>query len=85
MLANETQRSPLKQMRSPVKASLSARKACSLNPHPARKFDHLDAAGLLDGAENWDWSDMESDFLTPKKRCKDIEVCLCLSFHNDDF
>lgn len=22
---------------------------------------------LLDGAEHWDWNDMEVDFLTPKK------------------
>lgn len=23
---------------------------------------------LLDGAENWDWTDMEADFMTPKKK-----------------
>ena len=27
----------------------------------------VDIAALVDGAENWDWDDMESDFLTPKK------------------
>lgn len=27
----------------------------------------VDMAALVDGAEDWDWGDMESDFLTPKK------------------
>jgi DNA replication ATP-dependent helicase Dna2 len=31
-------------------------------------------ATLMDGAENWDWDDMESDFLTPKKNRKN-KVC----------
>lgn len=29
-----------------------------------------DAAFLLDGAEDWDWDDMNADFLTPKKSPK---------------
>jgi DNA replication ATP-dependent helicase Dna2 len=29
-------------------------------------------AALVDGAEDWDWGDMESDFLTPKK-VKELE------------
>jgi len=27
-----------------------------------------DLSTLLDGAENWDWTDMEADFMTPKKK-----------------
>lgn len=27
----------------------------------------LDMKALLEGAENWDWAEMEDDFLTPKK------------------
>jgi DNA replication ATP-dependent helicase Dna2 len=32
--------------------------------------EDVDMAALVDGAENWDWDDMESDFLTPKKNQK---------------
>jgi len=34
---------------------------------PATHSNDLDISMLLDGAENWDWSEMEADFLTPKK------------------
>lgn len=33
---------------------------------PASNVDDLSV--LLDGAENWDWGDMEADFLTPRKK-----------------
>lgn len=33
----------------------------------ATRNDDLEISMLLDGAENWDWNDMEADFLTPKK------------------
>ena len=45
-------------------------------PAPSATHD-VDMAALVDGAENWDWDDMESDFLTPKKNRKmkvDVEV-----------
>jgi DNA replication ATP-dependent helicase Dna2 len=34
---------------------------------PGSHSNNLDMSMLLDGAENWDWNDMELDFLTPKK------------------
>ncbi|KAG1804110.1 Dna2-domain-containing protein [Suillus subaureus] len=34
---------------------------------PSSHKNNLDVSMLLDGAENWDWNDMEIDFLTPKK------------------
>ncbi|KIK37375.1 hypothetical protein CY34DRAFT_92854 [Suillus luteus UH-Slu-Lm8-n1] len=38
---------------------------------PGSHNNNLDISMLLDGAENWDWNDMELDFLTPKKpNCK---------------
>lgn len=41
--------------------------------HSPRKHKSADASKddlsiLLDGAENWDWADMEADFMTPKKK-----------------
>ena len=41
--------------------------APSLSPSPRKgnaAASDLDITGLTDGAENWDWDDMESDFLT---------------------
>ena len=29
--------------------------------------EHVDLDTLLDGAEDWDWDDMNSDFMTPRK------------------
>jgi DNA replication ATP-dependent helicase Dna2 len=59
---------------SPVKP---ARRFTPLKPKPrpvpsfaAPITDDVDMAALVDGAENWDWDDMESDFLTPKKHQK---------------
>ena len=43
-------------------------------PKPALQDDskenHVDndLVMLLDGAENWDWAEMEADFMTPKKK-----------------
>jgi hypothetical protein len=34
---------------------------------PGSHSNNPDISMLLDGAENWDWNDMELDFLTPKK------------------
>jgi hypothetical protein len=39
---------------------------------------------LLDGAENWDWNDMELDFLTPKKPiCGKSPIKVSLSLEHD--
>lgn len=65
----KTKRSPLKQRRSPVKQSPLDRKACS-SAHSVRSAEHIDIEFLLDGAENWDWDDMESDILSPGERLK---------------
>lgn len=32
------------------------------------KTEDVDMAALMEGAEDWDWDDMEADFLTPKKK-----------------
>lgn len=41
-----------------------------------------DLATLLDGAENWDWTDMEADFMTPKKKtASPNKVTLFFSVH----
>jgi DNA replication ATP-dependent helicase Dna2 len=34
---------------------------------PATRNGDKDISMLVDGAENWDWNDMEADFLTPNK------------------
>ena len=38
---------------------------------PAMHVAHdVDIAELMEGAENWDWDDMNSDILTPKRSPK---------------
>ncbi|KAG2336117.1 hypothetical protein BDR05DRAFT_1006149 [Suillus weaverae] len=54
---------PLSVKRSPV-----ARRSTSLSATaPPINETALDVKALLEGAENWDWADMEADFMTPKK------------------
>ncbi|KAG1738190.1 AAA domain-containing protein [Suillus lakei] len=54
---------PLLVKRSPV-----ARRSASLSATaPPVNETALDVKALLEGAENWDWADMEDDFMTPKK------------------
>jgi DNA replication ATP-dependent helicase Dna2 len=38
-------------------------------PSPSKVFSagDVDISALLEGAEDWDWDDMNSDLLTPKK------------------
>ncbi|KAG2362435.1 hypothetical protein BDR07DRAFT_1030989 [Suillus spraguei] len=56
-------RRPLSVKRSPV-----ARRTASLSATiPLVNETALDVKALLEGAENWDWKDMEDDFITPKK------------------
>ncbi|KAJ7134639.1 Dna2-domain-containing protein [Mycena epipterygia] len=43
------------------------RKAPNVQPKPVYPGD-VDMAALLDGAEDWDWSDMNSDFMSPVKK-----------------
>jgi hypothetical protein len=40
-----------------------------IGPAPARALssEDVDMEALVHGAEDWDWGDMEADFLTPKK------------------
>ncbi|KAI6043524.1 hypothetical protein EDC04DRAFT_713036 [Pisolithus marmoratus] len=66
-------RSPLKQKQSPVKQSPLVRRACS-SAHPVRSTEHLDIEFLLNGAENWDWDDMESEVLSASSRSKITKV-----------
>ena len=52
-----------RRVRSPTKAR---RASCIERPSSSKENDG-DLAMLLDGAETWDWADMEADFMTPKK------------------
>lgn len=58
---------------SPVKVKLPESKekiAPAADTLPAASYvagDDVDIAALTQGAEDWNWDDMESDFLTPKK------------------
>lgn len=50
---------------------------------PGSHSNNLDISMLLDGAENWDWNDMELDFLTPKKpNC--VETPMKVSFFHSN-
>ncbi|PSR81326.1 hypothetical protein PHLCEN_2v6405 [Hermanssonia centrifuga] len=67
-------KSPLRHIyKTPTKPKLVKSGAPLVFPQPAEpKLQSLashdeDIAQLLDGAEAWDWDDMYSDFLTPKK------------------
>lgn len=44
------------------------RTKCSPRKHKLADVSKDDLSILLDGAENWDWADMEADFMTPKKK-----------------
>lgn len=51
-----------------VKRSPGVRRSASLSATaPSVNGTALDVKALLEGAESWDWGDMEDDFLTPKK------------------
>lgn len=49
-------------------------------PSPSKVFSagDVDISALLEGAEDWDWDDMNSDLPTPKKASprKPVKVCL---------
>ncbi|KAG6382086.1 Dna2-domain-containing protein [Boletus reticuloceps] len=62
--ASPTKRSPIKRQRSPVKP-VTPRRACSM---PSGNAPNLSLSALLEGAETWDWQDMESDFLSPARK-----------------
>ena len=62
----DPKRAPSRRRVSPVKPK--SRPVLSGKPPVVITADvDVDMAALVDGAENWDWDDMESDFLTPKK------------------
>jgi DNA replication ATP-dependent helicase Dna2 len=45
--------------------------------------DADDFSALLEGAEDWNWEDMESDFLTPKKKGKPKSTEVSAQFSRD--
>ena len=62
----KTHQSPLRRLyKTPTKANHRKHAA---SPLPALlETATEDVSQLLQGAEDWDWDDMNSDFLTPKK------------------
>jgi DNA replication ATP-dependent helicase Dna2 len=59
--------------RTPKSTRETQPKPTSACKNPAQEGD--DFSALLDGAEDWNWEDMECDFLTPKKKgTKSTEV-----------
>ena len=63
------QKTPKKHL---AKSPLSARQSARVNA-----ANNMDA--LLEGAENWDWDDMNADFMTPEaNRIQDAMVSLLL-------
>lgn len=72
------QRPPHKRQQSPV----TPRRTCSMPSSTAQKQDaNLSISALLEGAETWDWGDMENDFLTPPRKRDKLKVqsyCLAL-------
>ncbi|KAG2136828.1 Dna2-domain-containing protein [Suillus cothurnatus] len=59
---------PPKLQRTASCSSIAARAPSKhAGSHSGSHSNNLDISMLLDGAENWDWNDMEVDFLTPKK------------------
>ena len=36
-------------------------------PNRAKENEQAEIAALLEGVDDWDWSDMHADFMTPKK------------------
>lgn len=57
---------------SPVKPKTNAARILPITPKResslAMSVEDVDMTALMEGAENWDWDDMEADFLTPKKK-----------------
>lgn len=54
----------------PINSKSTSKPAKKLNNGGASSVvdvQDVDMAALVEGAEHWDWDDMESDFLTPKK------------------
>lgn len=72
---------PSKKKHSPKSAPRSARRHASPSKSPRKE----ELSALLDGAEDWDWDDMNSDFLTPKKPKAEpvnslpVKVVCCMS------
>ncbi|KAH7909650.1 Dna2-domain-containing protein [Hygrophoropsis aurantiaca] len=61
-------RPPFKRRLSPTKKSPMPKRSVSLTVDASSlQSKSLDLAELLEGAEDWDWNDMEMDFLSPKK------------------
>jgi DNA replication ATP-dependent helicase Dna2 len=74
------QRSPHKRHRSPAKPPVTPRRTCSVPSSAVSKHDlNLSLSDLLDGAETWDWQDMESDFLSPPRKRDKLKVRCTMS------
>lgn len=45
-------------------------------PSPSKVFSagDVDLTALLEGAEDWNWDDLDSDLLTPKKSPRKVQV-----------
>ncbi|KAG9309432.1 DNA replication factor Dna2-domain-containing protein [Chiua virens] len=56
-----------------VKPPLTPHRACSIPSSGTKQDLNLSMAALLEGAETWDWEDMESDFLTPGWKCDKLK------------
>lgn len=59
-----------------VESPAKMRKASCVERSASLKENDGDLAMLLDGAETWDWTDMEADFVTPKKSPGKNKVCV---------
>lgn len=83
----KSQQSPLRRLyKTPTKSKLKRCAASPLKSFSETTSGHNeDLAQLLEGAADWDWDDMNADFLTPKKnaspkrrvRCARIGRVLC--------
>lgn len=73
---SKTHRSPLRHIyNTPIKPKRFKSSVSHITSPLAQKTPRLnpendDVGSLLEGAEDWDWDDMNSDFLTPKKSPK---------------
>ncbi|KAH7884747.1 Dna2-domain-containing protein [Phlebopus sp. FC_14] len=66
----DASREPDTTTRSAISSRNIKKQSCPVNV-PAESKENYgmdDISMLLDGAEDWDWDDMEADFLTPKKK-----------------
>ncbi|KAJ6613311.1 Dna2-domain-containing protein [Mycena sp. CBHHK59/15] len=81
--------SRLEPSTTPTKAPITLKKAAVQisgpkvleNKPKTLSAENVDMAALLDGAEDWDWSDMNSDFMSPVKKSPRKITDLSTSIH----